>query len=730
VKSCLALGLLVVVAICFAPVCRCDFVFWDDDYYVFNNPWVTDGVSWADATWAWSESSLIFGFWIPLTFWSLQLDASLFGPSNASGFHLTNLILHATNAILFFWVLERMTKATWCSAVAAVLWAIHPLRVESVAWVTERKDVLSTFFLLLAVSAYHWYAVRPSIIRYALILVAFVLGLMSKPVVIMLPFCLLLLDYWPLGRWRFAAAKSESGALASSNWWRLVLEKLPLFAIAVMFGIETMHWSEGSAIVWTDSWSDRTSIALSGYLGYLEKTAWPVHLAALYPLKVPSWERTVTAAGLLGAITLCAFLFGRHEPAVVVGWLWFLLTLIPNCGIIQAGPQALADRFSYVPHLGLAIAVVWGLAHLASGHQLILNVVRIMGALVIPVLGILTWMQVWHWQNTATLFDHALLLTEDTLAAHRALATFHSKSGDLKRAALHGAEALKKNPGDPLAALTYGEVLFKLGKNEEAALTLLNTHMFYHEPSRNYVLGAAFVELGRWNSARENLELAILVWATESPRRVGLDQSTRRSHNAGAHCLLGRIHLRDGNLHEALHQLEQAVRLEPEFADAHHWRGVTLGRLSRWQEAQEALRMAVGLDPTNPISKGDLAMAYSRQKDRAGARRQYADLVASHPDWAEKGSETALKLVTNFRFLDRERAMEIALQLCEATQYMEPTSLDTLAAVQAASGDFAKAQMTARSALALARQPSTVRQIEERLKLYDANQALPMVNTP
>lgn len=730
VKRCLALGLLVVVAICFAPVCRCEFVYWDDDYYVFNNPWVADGLSWTNVDWAWSESSLIFGFWIPLTFWSLQLDASLFGPANAWGFHLTNLLLHAANAVLFFWVLQRMTKSMWCSAMAAALWAIHPLRVESVAWVTERKDVLSTLFFLLAVAAYHAYAERPSILRYALVLVTFVLGLMAKPVVIALPFCLLLLDYWPLGRWRFAGATSEPPPLASRPWWRLVLEKLPLFAVALTAAIETMHWSEGSAIVWTDSWSDRTRIALSGYLGYLEKTAWPLDLAALYPLKVPSWERTFTAAGLLGAVTLGAILIGRRVPAIVVGWLWFLGALVPNSGIVQAGPQGLADRFSYVPHLGLAIAVVWGLAHLASGRRRVLSIFRIIGVLIIPALGALTWMQAWHWQNTATLFDHALTLTEDSLTAHRALATYHAKTGDLQRAAHHGAEALKQNPGDPLVATTYGEVLFKLGSHEKAALTLMNTPMFYRDPSRTYVLAEAFAELGRWQSARACAEQAIQEWSTKTAPRVGLDESVRKNHYAGAHCLLGRILLRDGDPHGALCRLEQALRLAPEHAAAHHWHGVALGRLGRWAEAQKSLQTALDLDPADPIVRGDLAMACSRLQDPAAAGVEYARLLANHPDWAEKNSAAALKLVTSSRFLDRARASELALQLCEATQSREPAWLDTLAAVQAANGEFANAQLTARSAIALTTQPSVRRRIQEKLRLYDANQALPIVNSP
>jgi protein O-mannosyl-transferase len=732
VKFYLALALFAIVVICFAPVCQCGFVYLDDDSYVFNNPWITGGISWENAAWAWDDSTEVYGFWVPLTFWSLQLDACLFGPTAAWGFHLTNLLLHACNVVLFFVLFARMTNALWTSAIAAILWGIHPLRVESVAWVTERKDVLSGFFFLLTMLAYFWYTKRPSVMRYSLIFLAYLLGLMAKPVIVTLPFCLLLLDYWPLGRLRFS--RKDSGSALSTPgipWGRLVLEKLPLLAIAMAIAVETMHYSEAMAIMWNRSWGDRVCIALSHILGYLEKTVWPADLAAFYPLEVPSWERTATAITVLTVITIFVVLLCRREPALMVGWFWFLGALVPNSGIVQAGWQGMADRFTYLAHLGLAVAVAFGMAHFARERPRYLLASKLLLVVLLTTLGTLTWTQVWHWQNTVTLFGHALGITGDTYQAHRGLAMHYCKTGDFDRAAYHCTKALAQQPGDTNVSLVYGEALFRTGMHEKAALTLMKTSPFYAGTIRNYFLGAAFVELGRWQSAKGALELTLQSWPAESQgRHPGIDQAILQKRIAATYVLLGEIAVREGDLHGALKHLDDGLHLDSDQPAAHHWSGVAWSRLGDWTRAKESFLAAAKLNPADQLSCGYLAWVCARQLGETAAASEYAEVRAAFPAWQPHCQTAALKFVTSKRFIDHARASELATQLCEATQFKDTTCLETLAAVQAATGDFEKAQLTARSAMAFTNDPVVKRKITENLKLFEARKSLPVIVVP
>jgi tetratricopeptide (TPR) repeat protein len=662
-----------------------------------------------------------------LTWLSLQLDATLYGPQSAWGFHLTNLLLHAAVVVLFFLVLLRMTGSLWHSAIAAALFAIHPLRVESVAWVTERKDMLSTVFLILTVGAYQRYTESPTWGRYGLVFLCFCLGLMAKPSLVTLPFALLLLDYWPLFRLRLGQEIPVSViSRPAASWRRVLAEKVPLLILALVTSQVTLHFaSQVGAVKSQVPWGQRLMVAASGYLGYLENTVWPANLAVLYPFQVPSLGRVASAVGLLSAITLGVLYVRRQSPALMVGWFWFLGTLFPVSGVIQVGPQALADRYTYVPHLGLSIMVVWGVGDLAVWCNRSRTARTALLALVLLGLGGLTWMQVWYWQDSETLFTHTLSVTEKNHEIHRSLAGWWFERGDPERANHHMVQALEMSPNNFELRLFYGVTLTALEANEDAVAQLRSAvQLNPANPDAHYLLGMSLAKLGYPGEAREQLQKSVACWASNPRTTPGLgDLASRR---AMPHLWLGEIALQQGDADEATRHFADCLKIKPDLAEAHQLTGVALGRLDRWHEAEASLVTAIDLDPENSESRGYLAFTYARQGKRDHAARDYADLLLRKPDWPSRCSERALKSITQARFLDHVLAKELALQACEATDFKDARWLDTLAAVKAASADFVGARQTAKQALDLASDPALIRQIQDRLHLYEQDKALPL----
>jgi hypothetical protein len=353
---------------------------------------------------AWAMTAKVASNWHPLTLISHMLDGQLYGLRPA-GHHATSLLLHLANVLLLFEALRRMTGAVVRSAMVAALFAVHPTHVESVAWIAERKDVLSALFWILAMGAWAFYARRPSIGRYLLVSLLMILGLMAKPMVVTLPFALLLLDVWPLDR-------------LGLGWRRLVLEKLPLLALSAVSSVITIRYQEASlAPLEVVPWSLRAANALVSYTAYLGKLFLPRHLAVFYPIApaIPAWK-VAGAALLLAAITALAVWRARREPWLLTGWLWFLGTLVPVIGLVQVGRQAMADRYLYIPSIGLFLAVVWSVAGLLKEHRAALAAAA---GIVILALAVATRVQVGYWADSATLFRHALAATgEDNYLAH------------------------------------------------------------------------------------------------------------------------------------------------------------------------------------------------------------------------------------------------------------------------------------------------------------------------
>jgi protein O-mannosyl-transferase len=466
------------------------FANYDDDRYITTNAHVRAGLSGSTITWAFT--SFDEANWHPLTWLSHSLDCELFN-LNAVGHHYTSVLFHAANAVLLLLLLVRLTGSTARSLAIAALFAVHPLNVESVAWVAERKSVLAMFFFLLALLAYAWYARRPSVERYVLVGALFAMGLMSKPMVITLPFVLLLLDYWPLGRMRTSllsqADLAESAAGADQSWWRLVAEKLPLFALSAGSAIVTMFAQRaGGAITFNAAHAPwlRIENALVCYVIYLLKAVWPSRLAVLYPYPhaLPLWK-AVASAVILAAITFLVVRYREHRY-LPVGWFWFLGTMVPMVGLVQVGNQAMADRYAYLPFVGLFVMVVWGVADVAARFapeqdtarpeaaalpkkSLSVPLLALTGCVVVA-LGAATVMQLSYWRDDLTLWTHTLAVTQRNFVAENNAGAVLAQQGRTEEAIVHLRAASEIEPGDPVSQLNLGVYAQQHGDLKQAVM--------------------------------------------------------------------------------------------------------------------------------------------------------------------------------------------------------------------------------------------------------------------
>jgi tetratricopeptide (TPR) repeat protein len=482
----------VTVAI-YAQVVTHDFVDLDDTGYVVTNVHVNTGLTTDNIRWAFTTGYA--ANWHPLTWISHQLDASVFG-ARPGPQHAVNVGWHVLNTLMLFGLLRFMTGAVWRSAFVAALFAVHPVHVESVAWIAERKDVLSTFFWLATTWAYVAWLRRPAAWRYGAMLVLFALGLMAKPMLVTLPFTLLLLDLWPLGR-------------AAVLWSRRIVEKLPLFALVIASSIITAIVQRQGGAVGTLSLvplSDRLANAVLSYGRYLKAFVWPVDLAVFYPYvnNLPILE--VAGAGLvLVAISALVWRLRASQPYLLVGWLWFVGTLVPVIGLVQIGMQALADRYTYVPYIGLFVAITWGGRAFALRRHVGPTFQRVVAAGVVLTLSAVAFVQAQTWANSEALWTRAVIATTDNARAHNSLGVIYGNDGSPEEAILHFREALRLNPDMSEAKHIYanlGHALMAQGKVADALPNLLRAKEF--NPDRADVcndLGLAYFGLNRTDEA-------------------------------------------------------------------------------------------------------------------------------------------------------------------------------------------------------------------------------------
>ena len=487
--------LILLILTVYWPVQHYEFLNFDDQVYVTDNLHVRSGLSWQNVFWAFRSTDA--GFWHPLTWLSLMMDHQLY-LMNAGGYHWTNVLFHVGSTLLLFMVLHRMTGAVWRSGFVAALFAIHPLHVESVAWVAERKDVLSGLFWMLTMLAYVWYVKRPAICRYFFVLVAFILGLMSKPMLVTLPFVLLLLDYWPLGR--FADGNGKTTAVVS-----LVIEKLPLIFLSICVGLLT-YYSEDKfgALSSLNRFplDIRIGNALVSYGIYIQKTFWPVGLSIFYPHPGawPVWQ--IMLSGLL-LLLMTAIVFANKKtfPYLLVGWSWFILTLAPVIGLIQLGTIAGADRYTYIPLIGIFIMIAWLVPDLL---KTITNKKRILMILVftaIALSAVVSRFQIQHWRDSFSVFQHALNVTEGNYKAHHGIGMVYFNRGDISKALFHLSESLKMLENNR-ARNDLGFVLMNQGRVAEAESQFrqsLRTNPQNAQAHNN--LGVALATQGKYGDA-------------------------------------------------------------------------------------------------------------------------------------------------------------------------------------------------------------------------------------
>jgi len=583
----LCLLLVVATLALYNPVNRHPFVNYDDDRYITENPHVHNGLTWRTITWAFTATEQ--GNWHPLTWLSHALDYQLFH-QNPAGHHLTSLLIHAANAVLLFLFLMYATRRLGPSLFVAALFALHPINVESVAWVAERKNVLCTFFFFATLIAYCWYARQPDWRRYLVFAGLFVLGLMSKPMVITLPFVLLLLDYWPLGRIRGGHADATAAPLS-----KLVVEKLPLIALSAASAVITMQAQRaGGAMRSTAQFSlaVRLENAVMAYAMYLWKMIWPSHLSPIYPHpgdSLAGWQVGTSALVLL-AVTAVALKF-RARRYLLTGWLWFLGTLVPVIGLVQVGDQAMADRYAYIPLVGIFIMIAWRIADLADSKQIGLVVRVIPAACVLLALSFATNRQLGYWSSNYDLWTHAVAVTGRNFIAQDNLGGALLWLGKTDEAYLHFQAAAEINPLDPMSRSNLGAYLQEHGHMAEAIEKYNRVITLTSDPgllAATYAnLGAAYRKLGEDEKARTSYDQALQLNPNQYNVYLGLGELLEKQSRLDdaisnyskavelrptdtGFLLLGRALERTGRRSEALAAYQAALKLSPEMPEAQH----------------------------------------------------------------------------------------------------------------------------------------------------------------
>jgi tetratricopeptide (TPR) repeat protein len=570
----------------------------DDNLLVYENPQVLAGLSKEGAIWAFTQYHA--EYWHPVTWLSHMLDCQLFG-LRPGLHHLTSLLFHLANCVLLLLILRKMTGALWRSAFVAALFAIHPLHVESVAWVAERKDVLSAFFWFLTIWAYARYAEQPGLKRYLLVLLFFGLGLMAKPMVVTLPFVLILLDYWPLGRLQLHTVRTVSDFdIPTSSLFHLVREKIPLFVLTAVTIVATVVVQEKvGALKSLEAFPLTTRIAnaLVSYTGYIAKMIWPHNLAVYYPHPgtIPVWQ--VAGSGLLLlCISVMVIKAAKNRPYLAVGWLWYLGTLVPVIGLVQVGSQAMADRYTYLSLVGLFIMIAWGLPSLLAGWRHGRNAFAIASAILLLGCVAGTWRQVGHWQNSITLFQHTVNVTSDNHFAHNNLGVALARGGRLGEATYHYSQALRIKPDRAEVHNNLGNALAAQGNVDRAVDHYYQALEIDPNNARAYNnLGNLLANQGKTEEALNHYTEALRL----EPDYVG------------AHYNLGTALAEQGRTEEAINHLTEALRIMPYWAGAHNNLGVLLERRGRLDEAIRHYSEALRLDPDYAKARTNLERALS-----------------------------------------------------------------------------------------------------------------------
>lgn len=612
------LFLVVATLAVFWQVQNYNFVNFDDDLYVYENRHVQKGLTLESIAWAFT--TMPAANWHPLTWLSHMLDCQLFG-LNPGRHHITNLFLHIANTLMLFFAFRKLTSRLWSSAFAAALFALHPAHVESVAWVSERKDVLSTFFWMLTMWGYIKYVKRPAVATYFWVVLFFAFGLMCKPMLVSLPFVLLLLDYWPLCRFRFGPSDRDDKSQPKAMDLRLVWEKVPLLALAAVSSAVTFYAQKhGGAVASLEviPLKARIANALISYVNYIAKMIYPSKLAVLYPHPgMPPWWKITTACLFLTAISFIAIRTVRQRPYFMVGWLWYIGTLVPVIGLVQVGRQAMADRYTYVPLIGLFIIIAWGVPELVAQWRYRKIGLATLATVVLTILMAMTWKQVGYWENSITLFEHALEHTSNNPVMHCSLGVALSDQGRQTEAIRHYSESLRINPNYTKAHNNMGIALQKDGKMDKAIFhytAALRVNPNSAKAHNN--LGFALAHLGRMDEAIAHFSKALKI----------------NPDDAKAHNNLGIALVKTGRVAEAISHYAEALRLNPDYMEAHMNLGIELDSQNKIEEAIVHFQKVLYLKPKVVEAMYHLAKLYIKRKEYEKALFQYQKVLDYLPE--------------------------------------------------------------------------------------------------
>ena len=654
VAICVALA--AVIWTVFGQTLRHDFINYDDNLYIYENPNVVSGLTRPAILWAFTHAHA--GTWHPLTSLSHMLDCQMFGLS-AGGHHFTNVLLHTLAVVLLFLFLRQVTGAPWRSAFVAAVFAVHPLRVESVAWIAERKDVLSGVFFMLTLLAYARYVSgQRSLLRYLLVAFFFALGLMAKPMLVTLPLVLLLLDYWPLCRFGSHSLGNDANFARRSTFSRLVAEKIPLFLLSLLSSFLT--WWAQQAFMRSTSEIPlvlRAENAIVSYVRYLRLLLWPADLAPFYPHPQATLPLllVIAAAVLLVAISAVALYYRRKRPYLTTGWGWYLIMLLPVIGLVQVGDQALADRYTYLPQIGIVLAITWTAAEATAGIRQLQRFVAFTAVAVTVTLAWCACYQTRYWRNSESLWMHTLAVTENNDLAHNNLGDVWLKSGHVDDAIREYQAALKITPESPVARNNLGSAFFKQGKVAEAI------QEFRRVLSRDV----------QSITGRFNLAAALL---------------------------------RSGRATEAVAEYEKVLAIKPDFAQGHLALGHALMRAERLADAIAQFKIAVQLQPGYAHARNSLATAFAAKQQWGEAIRCWRETLEIDPNdvAAQSGLAWTLATAPDPTLRNGAEALAISQRLSQTTEASNPMILRVLAAAYAEAGRFPEAIETTERGITLA----------------------------
>lgn len=643
--------LIIAILVVYYRVGTFDFITFDDDIYVYSEPHVKGGLSLQNIIWCFTTPHA--RNWHPLTSISLFINSQVFG-MNPCSYHLINLFLHISNTLLLLLVLWKMTQGFWPSLFVAALFALHPIHVESVAWISERKDVLCTFFWLLTMLTYSWYVSSPKIERYIIVSLFLVFSLLAKPMAVTLPFILLLMDYWPLCRFQFSRSLKDN-----ANLHHIILEKLPFFFIVIGVCIITFFVQRGTELVQKSDLFPidlKASNAIISYVVYLIRMLWPFNLAIFYPYPQNLLlVQTIISGLLLLFITLLALRFVKKAPYFVMGWLWYLGTLVPVIGIVQVGQQASADRYTYIPLIGIFIIIAWGVSESLIKSRYRVQIAASLAVIMLAICAVTSWYQVGYWSNSTTLYTHAIRVTNNNHWAHCMLAVVLLNSGNYTEAIKNYQEYFKIVPDSvdykdiklhPLlgvptfqaaAHINLGIAFLKINKNDEAMSQFQTAiKMNPYDANGYYNIGIVLIEKGRLDEAVKNFQLCVRI----------------NPYDSEAHKLLRATQAKEISTISMIESLENYIAKIPYDPNALYKLAFLNSSIGKNDKSIFYFNKLISIQPDNSNNYYNIACIYARQNRVREAIKylQFAIEKGFH-NWDLIKNDTDLASIRNTVFI-------------------------------------------------------------------------------